>query len=282
MYGECLMRMGRNEAALAEFNAVYAKDPSAPVLAKLAELQIHKGNSKEAIRMIETSEHKDDTTVQFALAKARIATYDQEKAREVLERLIRANRYHAGYYHYRGMSWYQERNYAKAKKDFDQALKYNPDYMEVGLPHRALPAEGGPHQRRQELLQGAFPAFEHDLAGQGLPGPGDVVRVREEVRGGRELPAEVRDRGPSAEASAALAKVLLKMRKPGDAERMRARPWSCNPGLPAAVTAMADVLLAQNRKAEALTPDQEGPAGESQFLRAAHRAPPRSTSPRAI
>ena len=97
------MSMGKNEAALAEFNAVFAKDPSAPVLAKLAELQINKGNSAKPSALIEGSEFKEDSTVQFALAKARIATRETEKARDVLDRLIRTNKYNAAYYHYRGL-----------------------------------------------------------------------------------------------------------------------------------------------------------------------------------
>jgi tetratricopeptide (TPR) repeat protein len=58
--------------------------------------------------------------------------------------------------------------------------------------------------------------------------------------------------GPEAENSSHLAKVLLKMRKPGDAERHARKALELNPGLPTAVQAMGDVLLAQNRKAEAL------------------------------
>jgi tetratricopeptide (TPR) repeat protein len=252
MYGDCLMRQGRNEAALAEFNAVYAKDPSAPVLAKLAELQIHKGNGKEAVRIIETSDHKDDTTVQFALAKARIATYDQEKAREILERLIRANRYHAGYYHYRGLSYYQERNYAKAKKDFDQALKFNPDHMEAvyhtGL---CLMKEGRTADAKnyfKELSQHSNPVWQ----AKGFMGLGLAFESEKKYEAAENFLSKSVNADATAEGLAYLAKVLLKLRKPGDAGRNAAKALELNPGLPTAVMAMADVMLAQNRKAEAL------------------------------
>ncbi|HLP43550.1 MAG TPA: tetratricopeptide repeat protein, partial [Fibrobacteria bacterium] len=240
------------EGALAEYKAVYAKDPSAPVLAKLAELQVHQGNGKEAIRMIETSDHKNDTTVQYALAKARVSTYDQEKAREILEALIRGNSYHAGYYFYRGLSYYQERDWSKAKKDFDQALKYNPDYMEavfhIGL---CLMKEGRVADAKnyfKELSQHSNSAWQ----AKGFMGLGLAFESERKWEAAENFLSKSVNADPSAENSSYLAKVLLKLRRPGDAERHARKAMELNPSLPAAVQAMSDVLLAQNRKADAL------------------------------
>ncbi|HKP95407.1 MAG TPA: tetratricopeptide repeat protein [Fibrobacteria bacterium] len=253
IYGDCLMKQGKNEAALAEFNSVFAKDPSAPVLAKLAELQINKGNSREAIRTIESSEYKDDSTVQFALAKARIETRETEKAREVLERLIRANKYSAPYYHYRGLAYYYDHNYAKAKKDFDQALKYNPDYMDavyhIGL---CLLRDGSPADAKnyfKELSQHANANWQ----AKGFLGLAMAFESEKKYEAAENFLQKSVNADESPEALSLLARVLLKMRKPTEAEKHARKALELQPGNATAVVAMGDVLLAQNRKADALT-----------------------------
>ena len=252
IYGDCLMRQGKNEAALAEFNAVFAKDPSAPVLAKLAELQINKGNNREAIRTIEGSEFKDDTTVQFSLAKARIATRETDKAREVLERLIRINKYNAAYYHYRGLSFYYDRNYDKAKRDFDLALKYNPDYMDavyhIGL---CLLKDGSPADAKnyfKELSQHSNVSWQ----AKGFLGLAMSFESEKKYEAAENFLQKSIAAEESPEGLSLLAKVLLKMRKPTEAEKNARRALELQPGNATAVVAMGDVLLAQNRKPEAL------------------------------
>ncbi|MDB5047824.1 MAG: repeat protein, partial [Fibrobacteres bacterium] len=252
IYGDCLMKQGKNEAALAEFNAVFAKDPSAPVLAKLAELQINKGNSREAIRTIENSEYKEDTTVQFSLAKARIETRETEKAREVLERLIRVNKYSAAYYHYRGLSYYYDHNYGKAKKDFDQALKFNPDYMDavyhIGL---CLLRDGSPADAKnyfKELSQHANATWQ----AKGFLGLAMSFESEKKYEAAENFLQKSVIADESPEALSLLAKVLLKMRKPTEAEKHARRALELQPGNATAVVAMGDVLLAQNRKPDAL------------------------------
>ncbi len=252
IYGDCLMKQGKNEAALAEFNAVFAKDPSAPVLAKLAELQINKGNSREAIRTIEGSEFKDDSTVQFALAKARVETRETDKARDVLERLIRANKYNAAYYHYRGLSYYYDRNYSKAKRDFDQALKYNPDFMDavyhIGL---CLLKDGSSTEAKnyfKELSQHANPNWQ----AKGFLGLAMSFESDKKYEAAENFLQKSVAADETPEALSLLAKVLLKMRKPTEAEKHARRALELQPGNATAVMAMGDVLLAQNRKPDAL------------------------------
>ncbi|MDB5107059.1 MAG: tetratricopeptide repeat protein [Fibrobacteres bacterium] len=253
IYGDCLMRQGKNEAALAEFNTIFAKDPSAPVLAKLAELQINKGNNREAIRTIEGSEFKDDTTVQFSLAKARIATRETEKAREVLERLIRMNKYSAPYYHYRGLSYYYDHNYDKAKKDFDMALKYNPDYMDavyhIGL---CLLKDGSPADAKnyfKELSQHANTSWQ----AKGFLGLAMSFESEKKYEAAENFLQKSINAEETPEGLSLLAKVLLRMRKPGEAEKHARKALELQPGNATAVVAMGDVLLAQNRKPEALS-----------------------------
>ncbi|MEO6094600.1 MAG: tetratricopeptide repeat protein, partial [Fibrobacteria bacterium] len=253
IYGDCLMRQGKNEAALAEFNAVFAKDPSAQVLAKLAELQINKGNNREAIRTIEGSEFKDDTTVQFSLAKARIATRETDKAREVLERLIRINKYSAPYYHYRGLSYYYDRNFDKAKKDFDQALKYNPDFMDavyhIGL---CLMKDGRTADAKnyfKELSQHANASWQ----AKGFLGLAMSFETEKKYEAAENFLQKSINAEQTPEGESLLAKVLLKMRKPTDAEKHARKALEIQPGNATAVVAMSDVLLSQNRKTEALS-----------------------------
>ncbi|MEO7425458.1 MAG: tetratricopeptide repeat protein [Fibrobacteria bacterium] len=253
IYGDCLMKQGKNEAALAEFNAVFAKDPSAPVLAKLAELQINKGNSREAIRTIDGSEFREDSTVQFALAKARLETRETEKARDVLELLIRANKYNAAYYHYRGLSYYYERNYSKAKRDFDLALKYNPDYMDavyhIGL---CLLRDGSTSDAKnyfKELSQHANVNWQ----AKGYLGLAMSFESEKKYEAAENFLQKSVAADETPEALSLWAKVLLKMRKPTEAEKRARRALELQPGNATAVMAMGDVLLAQNHKPEALS-----------------------------
>jgi tetratricopeptide (TPR) repeat protein len=252
IYGDCLMKQGKNEAALAEFNAIFAKDPSAPVLAKLAELQINKGNAREAIRTIEGSEYKDDSTVQFSLAKARIETRETDKAREVLDRLIRGNKYSAPYYHYRGLTYYYDHNYNKAKKDFDMALKYNPDYMDavyhIGL---CLLKDGSSSDAKnyfKELSQHSNSSWQ----AKGFLGIAMSFESEKKMEAAENFLQKSVNAEESPDALSLLAKVLLKMRKPSEAEKKARRALELQPGNATAVVAMSDVLLAQNRKADAL------------------------------
>ncbi len=252
IYGDCLMKQGKHEAALAEFNASFTKEPTAPVLAKLAELQISKGNYREAIRTIEGSEFSQDSTVQFSLAKARIASRETEKAREVLERLIRVNKYSAAYYHYRGMSYYYDRNYAKAKKDFDQALKFNPDYMDavyhIGL---CLLRDGSPADAKnyfKELSQHSNVSWQ----AKGFLGLAMSFEIEKKFEAAENFLQKSINAEQTPEALSLLAKVLLKMRKLTEAEKHARKALELQPGNATAVVAMGDVLLAQNRKPEAL------------------------------
>jgi tetratricopeptide (TPR) repeat protein len=253
IYGDCLMKQGRNEAALAEFNAVYAKDPSPAVLAKLAELQINKGNDREAIRLIEGSDYKSDTTVQFSLAKARVATRETERAREVLERLIKINKYNAGYWHYRGLTYYYDHNYAKAKKDFDQALDINQDYMDavyhIGL---CLMKDGKTTDAKnyfKELSQHANASWQ----AKGFLGLAMAFESERKYEAAENFLQKSVAADEDPESLSLLAKVLLKMRKPGEAEKNARRALDMQPGNSMAVAALGDVLLAQNRKADAVS-----------------------------
>jgi tetratricopeptide (TPR) repeat protein len=247
------MKQGRNEAALAEFNAVYAKDPSPAVLAKLAELQINKGNDREAIRLIEGSDYKSDTTVQFSLAKARVATRETERAREVLERLIKINKYNAGYWHYRGLTYYYDHNYAKAKKDFDQALDINQDYMDavyhIGL---CLMKDGKTTDAKnyfKELSQHANASWQ----AKGFLGLAMAFESERKYEAAENFLQKSVAADEDPESLSLLAKVLLKMRKPGEAEKNARRALDMQPGNSMAVAALGDVLLAQNRKADAVS-----------------------------
>ncbi|MBW8889776.1 MAG: tetratricopeptide repeat protein [Fibrobacteres bacterium] len=253
MYGDCLMKQGKNEAALAEINAVFVKDPSAPVLAKLAELQINKGNDREAIRLIEASDFKGDTTVQFALAKARVDSRETDRAREILDRLIKMNKYNAGYWHYRGLSYYYDHNYGKAKKDFDQALDINQDYMDavyhIGL---CLLKDGSSTDAKnyfKELSQHANASWQ----AKGFLGLAMAFEAERKYEAAENFLQKSNAAEENPEALSLLAKVLLKLRKPSEAEKNARRALELQPGNSVAVAAMGDVLLAQNRKPEAVS-----------------------------
>ena len=269
MYGDCLMKMGRNDAALAEFNTVFAKDPSASVLAKLAELQINKGDNRSAIRTIEGSEFQQDSSVQFALAKARLASHELEKSRDILERLLRTSKYNASYYHYRGRTYFEEKNYSKAKKDFDLALKYNPDYMDavyhIGL---CLLRDGHISDAKNYFKELSQHSNASNQA-KGFLGLAMAFESEKKYEAAENFLQKSAVIDESPEALSLWAKVLLKMRKPNEAEKHARRALELQPGNATAVVAMGDVLLAQNKKQDALAlakKSLEGNPGSCELL----------------
>ncbi len=252
MYGDCLMKQGRNADALVEFNALFSKSPSAPVLAKLAELQINKGNYREAIHTIESSDFSQDSLVLFSLAKARLASHEVPKAREVLERLIRDSKYNPNYYHYRGLTYFEEKDYTKAKKDFDQAIKYNPDLMDavyhIGLCLLNENSNTDAKNYFKELSQHANPANQ----AKGFLGLAMAFYSEKKFEAAENFLQKSVSADESADAECLWARVLLKLRKPNEAEKHAAKALELQPGNSKAVVAMGDVLLAQNKKSDAL------------------------------
>ncbi len=131
MYGDCLLKGGRSDAALAQFNSVYAQTPTPAVLSKIADLQLSLGNVKEAMSVLQNASTPKDSNIQFSLAKVYLADHQPDKARSLLDGLIDKSEYNANYYYRRGMSWYESREWRKAQNDFSRALKYNDDLQDA-------------------------------------------------------------------------------------------------------------------------------------------------------
>lgn len=253
IYGEALMKQGKSDAALAEFNTLYSRQKSPRVLAKLAELKVSKGQTKEAMRLIEESGFSNDSTVQYALAKAYVAEGEGDKARDVISRLLSSSKYNAALYHLRGMSYYQDHNCGKAKKDFDQALKYNPDYMESVFYTGICLYKEGENTNAQNYFKELSHHNNVQWAARGYMGMGLVFESEKKMEAAQNYLQKAVTAAELPEAYGHLARIHLKMRKPADAERMARKALEFQPGEPVAVGTLGEVLVAQNRKNEALS-----------------------------
>jgi tetratricopeptide (TPR) repeat protein len=252
LYAESLMKQGKTDAALAEYNSVYSEQKSAPVLAKIAEIKVARGEYRDALQLIETSGFSSDSSVQLSLARAYVAQGEGDKARSVLNNLIRNSKYNAALYHLRGMSYYSENNCKKATKDFDQALKYNPDYMEAVYYTGVCLLK----ERRDQDAQNYFKELSQHNAPQwmakGFMGMGLVFEGQKKIEAAENYLQKATTAYDDAEAYSHLSRVYMKRRKLADAERTARKALTIKQDEPLALGTLGEILVAQNRKNEAL------------------------------
>gem|GEM_PF-5721038 len=252
LYGMALMKVGRTDAALEVFTDLYSHQKSPKVLAKLAELKVLKGETREALRLIKESGFENDSSVQFSLAKAYLSEGEAEKSRDVVDDLLKRNKYNAELYHLRGMSYYQEGDCRRANKDFDKALKYDPDLMDAvyytGMCLLKDERNKDAQNYFKELSQHNNPSF----AARGFLGMGLVFESEKKWEAADNFLQKSVEKFELPDAYNGLARVYLKLRRPGDAEKMARKAIALEPENPNSLGVLAEILVAQNRRQEAL------------------------------
>ncbi len=252
LYGECLLKTGKEEAAMAQIKAVYDQEPTPEVLAKLADLNLARGNIREAIRLLEGSSAQSDTNIQFITAKAQLANNQPGKARSILDALISDNRNNAGYYYNRGLSWFQDRDWSRAQKDFDQALKFNDDLLDASYYIGICLLKQGKATDAQnyfkELSQNRNPTWQ----AKGFHGMAMAFDADHKLDAAENYLLKSLAAKETSDALSMLGRVYLRERKPPLAEKQARRALEIKPDDPSAIAVLCEVLMAQGRKEEAL------------------------------
>jgi tetratricopeptide (TPR) repeat protein len=231
--------------------------------------------------------------VGFPLAKANIGNHEPAKARPVLEELVNREDNNPEYHHYLGLCYYEDRNYGKAKREFDEALKYRQDYLEAlyytGLSGVKL---GHPEAARNyfnELAQRTSAEWK----AKGLMGVGISFAAQQKPEAAENFYQRSVGVLETAEAEALLALSKRRLGAPEKWVPLARKAYELDPRHPKAALAMGEALFAQGKKKEALKHFQDAVAynpnscellaglAKGQYLTGAYQAG-RGTSGQAI
>ena len=254
---ECLFQAGRSLDAAREFKAAFEAAPTPEILARYVDALVQANRAGEALAAARAFPDQSHAKVRFALAKAQIGNHHPELARPILEPLAKQEENNADYHHYLGLCYFEDRNWSKAKREFDEALKYRQDHLEAlyytGLCGVKLGRSDGARNYFNELAQRASPEWK----ARGLMGVGLAFAAEGKPEAAENFYARSLTAVETAEAAALLA---LSQRRLGAAEHwipMAQKAYALDNREPRAVVAMGEALLAQGKKRESLKHYQE-------------------------
>jgi len=251
LYGQCLLKEGKEDQAVAQLKAVYEQEPTAEVQASLADLQLARGNVKEALRVLDGASQADPN-VQFSLAKARLANNEPQKARILLDALISDNRNNADFYYYHGLSSYQLREWSKAQRDFDQALKINADQMDAVYYSGLCLLKQGKSAEAQNFFKELSQNRKAEWQAKGFLGMANAFNADHKLEAVENYALKSLAAKENTEALSLLARVYLRNRKPQLAEKSARRAIEIKADDAGAMAVLGEALMAMGRKTEAL------------------------------
>ena len=290
---ECLLQAGRSAEAAKEYQAAYAAGPTPETLSRYVEALVQANRAAEALAVVTAFPDQNQPLVRFALAKAEVGDHEPGKARPILEELVKREENNADYHHLLGLCYYEDRNYAKAKREFDEVLKYRQDHLEAlyytGLAGVKLGKPEAARNYFNELAQRASPEWK----AKGLMGVGISFAAQNKPDAAENFYQRSLGILETAEAEALLALSKRRLGAPEKWVPLAKKAYELDARQPKAVQAMGEALLAQGKKKEALKLFQDALAGnpnscdlmagvaKSQYLSGAYQAG-RNTSATAI
>lgn len=254
---ECLLQAGRSADAAKEFKPVYEAKPTPETLSRYVEALLRANRPGEALSVVKAFPDPTHPKARFALARVQIGNHRPDLARPILESLSKQEENNADYHHYLGLCYYEDRNWSKAKGEFDDALKYRQDYLEA-LYYTGLCAVklGRPEAAREyfnELAQRSSPEWK----AKGLLGVGLSFAAQGKPEAAENFYARSLLAVESAEAQALLALSKRRLGAPEQWAPLAQKAYALDHSEPKAVVAMGEALLAQGKKREALKHYQE-------------------------
>ncbi|MEO7424034.1 MAG: tetratricopeptide repeat protein [Fibrobacteria bacterium] len=254
---ECLLQAGRSGEAAKEYQAAYKRSPAPETLARYVDALVQANRAAEAVTVAAAFPDASQPKARYALAKANMGNHEPDKARPILEDLIKREEANADYHHLLGLCYYEDRNYAKAKREFDAVLKYRQDHLEAlyytGLAGVKLGKPDAARDYFNELAQRTSTEWK----AKGLMGMGISFAAENKPEAAENFYRKSVDVVETAEAEALLA---LSLRRLGAAEKwapLAKKAFALDQHQPKAVLAMGEALLAQGKKREALKHFQE-------------------------
>lgn len=251
-YADCLLQTGRGRDAAREYAAAYAAKPTAPMLGRYAEALLQTGRVEEAQAAVAAYKDQTHPAVRLAQAKVSMRLGDIPKSRLILEDLVKREENNPELHFLVGQGYFQEHAYGKARKEFDQSLRYRADYLDaVYFSGLALIKTGRPEEARNffnELAQRASP----DWRAKGFAGVGLSFAAQQKPEAADNYYARSIAALPTAEALALLALSKRRLGGPEHWESEARRAFELDNRLPKAVQAMGEVLLHHGKKSQAL------------------------------
>lgn len=248
---DALRAVGKPEAALPLYQEADRKQPSARSAAGQAEALLARGKAQEAKRLLETSTFGTDARVRHALGKAHLALKDRDKAEKVFAALAKEDPENGLYHQGLGLVRYDQRNYGQALRDLKKALELKPGLTaaayHAGLIHLA---EGRMTEARGHFydLAQRVPKAERAL---GLRGLGEAALHEKKPAEAVEYLVQAAEVHPTAEVMAQVSEANLKLQRYPEAEDWAQKSLAEDEDYADGIVALADVMVAQNRKEEA-------------------------------
>lgn len=290
---ECLLQAGRSMDAAKEFASAYARKQTADVLARYVEALVQANRSVEALTAVKRFPDQAHPKVKFAYAKAHIGNHQPAIARPILEDLVKQEENNADYHHYLGLCYFEDRNWAKAKREFDEALKYRQDHLEA-IYYTGL---AGVKMGRAEAARNYFNELAQRTSAEwkarGLMGVGISFAAQGKPEAAENYYLRSLLIVETAEAQALLALSKRRLGAPEKWVPLARKAFEMDNHHPKAVVAMGEALIAQGKKREAVKHFQEAlidnpnscdllaGMAKCQFLTGAYQAG-RGTSDKAI
>jgi tetratricopeptide (TPR) repeat protein len=254
---ECLLQAGRSLDAAKEFKAVYEAKPQPEILARYVDALLRANRPGEALSLARSFPDQTHPKARFALAKALIGAHKTDQARPILESLSKQEENNADFHHYLGVTYFEDRNWSKAKREFDDALKYRQDHLEAifytGLCGVKLGRPDAAREYFNELAQRTSPEWK----AKGLLGVGLTFAAQGKPEAAENFYARSLLAVESAEAQALLALSKRRLGAPEKWVPLAQKAYALDNHEPKAVLAMGEAYLASGRKKEALRHYQE-------------------------
>jgi tetratricopeptide (TPR) repeat protein len=290
---ECLLQAGRSMEASKEYKAAFATKPSPETLARYVEALVQSNRASEALAAVNSFADQSNPKVRFSLAKAHIGNHEPAKARPILEELVKREENNADFHFYLGLCFYEDRNWSKAKREFDEALKYRQDHLEAiyytGLSGIRLGRPEAARNYFNELAQRTSAEWK----AKGLMGVGLSFAAQNKPEAAENFYLRSMGVVETAEAAALLALSKRRLGAPEKWVPMAKKAFEIDNRHPKAVHALGEAFIAQGKKREALKHFQEAVVNnpnscellagmaKSQYLTGAYQAG-RNTSVNAI
>lgn len=251
-YADCLMHAGRSPDAAREYSAALQARPTPALLARHVDALLESGRADEAQAAIGAFKDQGHTAVKLAQAKVSLRLGENQKARLLLEDVVKREETNPEPHFLLGMLWYNERAYGKARKELDLALKYRADYLDaVYYSGLTLVKSGRPEDARNffnELAQRTSAEWRaRGFIGVGLSFASQQKPEAAENYYQRSLAAM-----ETAEAHALLAMSRRRLGGPEHWEASARRAFEIDNRHPKAVQALGEVYFHKGRKSVAL------------------------------
>jgi len=259
LFGECFARSGDPVKALEVYSALYAKQPSAQLLARRMDLLVLAGKAEQAVELTGASPYAQSNDVRYSLAKAQlnlaeahVLKGDVDQAVDLMKQVVKSDDHRPEYHYYLGLGFFDQGRWKKAVDEFGEALAYRVDYPEALYRKGLCLLKTGDAKDAGDAFTELSQHADAQWKARGLYGLAMVFEAdgkTEAVQHHLELSIAA---APQADAMADLARILLKQGKVPEAQEWAHRALAIDPGHEAATVALGDALAASKKQDQAM------------------------------